>query len=107
MPPRDKKDTPLARLPAEDADLLDEIRERFTYALKEWEDSRTEAEIDMQYVAGNPWADKDKKAREAAGRPHLAMDELGQYFNQVINDVRSNPRAAQFAPTGLGASQQA
>lgn len=90
----------------EDQMLLDEIRTRFDYAAKEWEDTRREAEIDMQYVSGNPWSSKDRKQREDAGRPCLSLDELGQYFNQVINDVRSNPRGAQFAPTSMGADEQ-
>ncbi len=89
-----------------DEDLLTEIRERFDYAVKEWSDTRDEATKDMQYVAGNPWSEKDVKARDAAGRPHLCLDELGQYFNQVINDVRSNPRAPIFSPTGMGASEE-
>ncbi len=99
-------DKPTKALTADDL-LLDEIRTRFDYALKEWQDTRDEAQTDMRYVSGNPWSNIDRKARVDAGRPCLSLDELGQYFNQVINDVRSNPRAPQFSPTGMGANQQA
>lgn len=103
-----KKREPKGKPPSSaDEMLLEEIRTRFDYAYKEWADSRTEAETDMRYVAGNPWSEKDIKARDNAGRPHLSLDELGQYFNQVINDVRSNPRAPVFAPTGMGANEKA
>ena len=86
--------------------LLEEIRDRFDYASKEWQETRDEAQTDMRYVSGNPWAEKDRKARVDAGRPCLSLDELGQYFNQVINDVRANPRAPVFAPTGMGANEE-
>lgn len=92
---------------ADDNDkLLTEIREAFDY---DWDQTRTirdEAKTDMRYVAGDPWDPADRAARESAGRPCLALDELNQYFNQVINDVRANPRAMKFAPTGSGATDK-
>lgn len=87
--------------------LLKEIRDFFTYADDYWRDTRTERKTDMRYVAGDPWDPKDRQMRKAAGRPCIALDELGQYFNQVINDVRANPRAMQFEPSGSGAEQDA
>ena len=52
----------------------------------------------MQYVAGNPWSDKDKRERLDRGRPALAFDELGQYLNQYINNLRENKRAIKIDP---------
>lgn len=91
---------------ADDATLAT-IRERFDIAIDAWRTIRDEGTTDMRYVAGDPWTTKDRAARENAGRPCLALDELGQYFNQVINDVRSNPRAVKFSPTGNGANDKA
>jgi len=93
--------------PRDDADetLLAEIRDRFEYATNEWADIRAEAAIDMRYVAGDPWDPEERRARKAAGRPCLTQDELGQYFNQVINGVRAVPRAIQFSAKGGGASE--
>jgi len=90
----------------DDEKLLTEIRERYDYAFAQWGPIRDEGKTDMRYVAGDPWDPADRKAREAAGRPCLSLDELNQYFNQVINDVRANPRAMKFAPTGRGATDQ-
>src|SRR6059058_208330 len=92
------------RTPAEDEDLLEEIRDRFTYAYDAWHEIHEEGDKDMRYVAGDPWDPKDRREREEAGRPCLALDELGQYYNQVINDIRANPIAMKFDPTGNGAN---
>lgn len=86
--------------------LLKEIRERYDQAEAEWSDIRDEGDTDMRYVSGSPWEEKDRKARDDAGRPCLSMDEAGQYLNQVINTTRANPRAMKFAPTGNGANDK-
>jgi len=91
---------------AEDDALLEELRDRFEYATDEWADIRAEAATDMRYVAGDPWDPQERKDREAAGRPCLTQDELGQHFNQVINGVRANKRAIKFSATGNGATEQ-
>lgn len=83
-----------------------EIRERYDYDLNEWRPIRDEAKKDMRFVAGDPWEPGERKAREEAKRPCLAPDELNQYFNQAINDIRANPRAAKFTPQGNGATDE-
>lgn len=94
------------RTPKDDEDLLEEIRDRFAYAYDAWKEIHDEGDIDMRYVAGDPWDPKDRREREEAGRPCLALDELGQYYNQVINDIRANPIAMKFDPTGNGANDK-
>src|SRR3990167_2324268 len=91
---------------ATDSKLL-EIRERRTEAETEWGPILAEARKDRLCVAGKPWEALDPKgaqARKDANRPFLALDELGQYINQTINDIRANPRGIRFAPTGHGAN---
>jgi hypothetical protein len=84
--------------------LLDEITERFDYAKSAWQEVRDEGAKDMRYVAGDPWDDDDKKQRK--DRPMIAPDELAQYRNQVINQLRANPRGMRFSPRGNGASKE-
>jgi hypothetical protein len=60
----------------------------------------------MRYVVGDPWDPKEKQARKAANRPCLTLDELGQYINSLVNDVRQNKRAIQVNPKGSGATDQ-
>jgi len=79
-------------------DLLAEIRERFDYATAQWQEIRTEGAEDIRYVGGDPWDPKDRKTRLDAGRPTINADEIGQYVNQLINDVRQNKRGIEVTP---------
>jgi hypothetical protein len=93
-------------MPDKDEDLLQEIRDKFTYATQAWQKIREEAAKDMRYVSGKPWDAKEEKARADAGRPCLALDELGQYTNQTVNDFRQNPRSIKVTPLGVGSDDK-
>lgn len=86
--------------------LLERIRERFDYAQEQWQEIRQEAKIDMEYYSGNPWPAQERIQRKQAGRPCLVMDELSQYVNQVVNDIRQNKRAVKVNPRGYGANDK-
>ena len=86
--------------------LLKEIRDDFDYFVQAWKEIREEGDRDMQCVSGNPWDPKEKKLREANHRPMVVFDELNQYTNQVINDVRQNKRSVKVDPTGAGATDK-
>jgi len=89
-----------------DKEVLKEALENYDYFMSEWREIREEGRIDMRYVSGDPWDPQEKKARQQAGRPCLALDELNQYLNQTINDVRQNKRAIKIVPVGAGANDQ-
>lgn len=91
---------------AEDDAKLQQVRDTFDYNFKKWEPIYKEGDIDMRYIAGDPWDPQDKQQREDAGRPALAFDELGQYINQGVNDVRANPVSPKFSPSGDGANDE-
>lgn len=94
-------------MPKPDEDqIVARIREKFDTYSDEWQKIRSEADLDMEYVSGNPWSESDRRLREEAMRPIQVTDELHQFFNQVINDVRQNPRAVKFSPAGVGTSDQ-
>lgn len=82
--------------------LLKRIRDRFEYAIKEWRDIRTEGQKDVRFLAGDPWDDKEKAERRSEGRPAMVFDELNQYINQLINEVRMNPHAVKVTARGSG-----
>jgi hypothetical protein len=82
--------------------ILQELLERKAYSESNWQDIRDEAETDMRFVGGDPWDDDDKKLRK--NRPTIAPEEMGQYFNHVINSLRANPRGMKFTPVGNGAN---
>lgn len=83
---------------------LEEMHQRWTYGTDEWREIREEGKTDVKYVAGDPWDAQDRKAREADGRPCLSLDELGQYVNELINDIRQHKRAIKATPIGNGAT---
>lgn len=76
-----------------------EIRANFDRYADEWAPIRKSADDDMQAVIGEPWPENDVRLREDAMRPVVVNDELHQFFNQVINDARMNPRAVKFSAT--------
>jgi hypothetical protein len=84
-------------------DILTEIREQHTAAKDGIQDIHKEGATNMKFVGGNPWNADDDKIRK--DRPTVAPEEMGQYFNQVINQLRMNPRAMRFVPNGNGASE--
>lgn len=89
----------------EQASVLERIIERDAYEDEQWKPIFDEAKIDQRYVSGDPWRPEDREQRQKAGRPCLTLDELGQYFNQVINDVRANPLGVAFTAAGNGANE--
>jgi len=92
-------------MPVDDDDLK-EIRELYTHDSHEWSDIVKEGDIDMRYAAGDPWEPLDRQAREEADRPCLNADEINQFLNIAVNDVRVNKRAVEFSPNGRGASEK-
>lgn len=87
--------------------IIREIRERRDIAEHEWAEIRAEAKKDRLCVAGKTWEALDpdgRKKRDDVKRPYLNLDELNQYLNQHVNNVRANPRGAKFTPTGNGAN---
>ncbi len=90
---------------AEHAKILKELRDRYAYATNEWRETQQESRKDRKCLTpAGPWSEKDRKDREDVGRPCLSLDELGQYVNQLINDVRMNKRGVKVSPIGNGAN---
>lgn len=84
-------------------DTLEEMLRRYERDVNEWADVKAEGTEDMRIVSGDPWDNKDRRARENAGRPVMSFDECGQYVNQLINEVRQHKRSIQVTPVGYGA----
>lgn len=95
-------------MPKKNEKLLQEIRDNFDYYKESWKDIRGEAKTDMRYVSGDPWdpAERAKREDPNSRRPCLTFDELTQYVNQLINQVRQNPIAVKVSPKGNGATDK-
>lgn len=87
-------------------DLLRDIREDYIYFRDYWRENHEEAKIDLRYVSGDPWAPNDRRQREDNNRPVLCPDELDQYLNATINNLRQNKRAIKVNPKGSGANDK-
>lgn len=92
-----------------DAALLAEVRDNWRVDDAEWSDIRDEGDKDIQCLTGGLWTAMDPegaKQRKEANRPMIELDELNQYCNQVINDLRANKRGIKVAPKGNRATDK-
>lgn len=89
-----------------DDELLREIREDFQYFRDFWSDNHDEWKTDLKFVSGDPWDADAREEREDNKRPVLSPDELGQYLNATINNLRQNKRAIKVIPKGSGANDK-
>ena len=89
-----------------DDELLTRIREDYTYFRDYWRENYDEAKIDLRFVSGDPWEPDERRAREDNSRPVLCPDELEQYLNATINNLRQNKRAIKVNPAGAGAENK-
>ncbi len=85
--------------------IVAKLTGQFDYAVREWEEIRRDGALDMRAVAGDIWDQRERNLRKAAGRPCLSLDELGQYVNPLINDVRQHKRSIKVTPIGTKLKQ--
>ncbi len=88
--------------------LLEEIREFYDQDVLEWQEIRDAGDADMLMIADGPWPKDEILARADKDnpRPCESFDELGQYLNQTIGDMRQNKRAVKVTATGNGATDE-
>lgn len=60
----------------------------------------------MRFYAGDQWDDREKRKRDDQMYPMIVLDEITQYVNQVVNDVRENKRGVKIEPEGYGATDK-
>src|SRR5882757_6228084 len=94
---------------ANDDDRLKEIRESWTEDSTAFQDIRNEGDDDIACLTGGIWDVEDAdgaRQRHDTQRPMIQTDELNQYCNQGINDLRANKRGIKVTPMGNGANDQ-
>jgi portal protein len=91
---------------AENDSFLTKARDRFKYCLESWKEIREEHDLDMKFLAGDSWDEREKSRRKDKHMPMIHLDELTQFINQLINDVRQNKRAVNVLPKGSGATDE-
>lgn len=86
--------------------LLRDIREDYAYFRDYWRENYEEAKVDLRFVSGDPWEPDERQQRKDNHRPVVCPDELDQYLNQAINNLRQNPLAIKVEPAGEGAESK-
>lgn len=90
---------PKERTKAEqDAEFLEEARERFELAEKAERLIRERGQDDLRMRAGDQWDEDIKNRRIADKRPCLTVNRLPQFVRQVSNDQRQNRPAILVSP---------
>lgn len=89
-----------------DEELLDELRENYELAIDSFRVTMEEGDKDINFILNDGWPEGEKALRRKAGseRPMVSCDQLNQYTNLVINEVRQHPRQIKLSPAGYGAT---
>ena len=87
-------------------EFLEKARDRFKYCLESWKEIREQHDIDMKFLAGDQWDEREKQRRKAKHLPFVTVDLLSQYINELVGDIRQNKRAVNVMPKGYGATDQ-
>ena len=67
----------------------------------DWEadrDNRDDCYDDLRFLAGDQWDARAKAEREAARRPMVTINRVGQFVRQITGDMRLNPTAINVLP---------
>lgn len=83
--------------------FIETMRDRFASAEESEAEIRKEAEKDLEFVAGEQWDERVRKARETENRPVLTFNHLPTYVAQVSNEARQNKPQVRFGPVDSGA----
>ena len=75
-----------------------EILELFDEDWKADEENRDASYDDLRFLAGDQWDAQARAEREAARRPMVTINRVGQFVRQVTGDMRLNPTSINVLP---------
>jgi Phage P22-like portal protein len=87
----------------EDAQVIARAMKNFKLAEESEREVRKEALEDYKFRAGQQWPEEIKNQRDNDKRPCLTVNQLPQFVNQIVNDLRQNRPGINVDPTGDGA----
>lgn len=91
---------------AEDVSILNEMKNRFRSCTDADGESHKEGMDDLQFLKGNQWPEKQRRSREADGRPCLTINKLPTFLQQVTNDQRQNRASIKVSPVSTNAKKE-
>lgn len=78
--------------------LITEAKAYLELCIRTDGDNRKEALDDLRKLAGDHWAEKDKRQRQLDRRPCLTINKLPTFLHQVTNDQRQNVPSIKVSP---------
>lgn len=90
----------------ENDDIIAELKHRFELSMTADNENHREALDDLEFLKGNQWPEKQRKSREADGRPCLTVNKIPTFLQQVTNDQRQNRANIKVTPVSTDASSK-
>lgn len=78
--------------------VLQEAHERYMNTLSAENENRQTFRESVSFVWGDQWDARLRSERDRDARPVLTNNQLGQFRNQVVNDIRQNKPAIAVHP---------
>lgn len=100
-PSRDQRPTTASKWGA----IMEEARDNSRRDNEAFRDSFRAEQDDQRFLAGHQWDPVALKEREDAGLVSLTLNDLGQFLDQVVGDMRMHPTAVKVIPADYGASR--
>ena len=85
-------------------DIIAEVKHRFELSTTADSENHKEALDDLEFLKGNQWPEKQRRSRDADGRPCLTVNKLPTFLQQVTNDQRQNRANIKVSPTSVTAT---
>src|SRR5438876_3872103 len=87
-----------------DQDIIREAQDNLTLSSLYEKEIRAESTRCMKFLALEQWEQSDLDAR--AGRISVAIDQIGQYLDQTLNDWRRNRLGIKVSPADSAADEE-
>jgi hypothetical protein len=92
-------------------DICKEARERMSYGLEQEQSNRDNLKADVRFVyePGAQWPDAIRNARtgpDGSGDPCLEFNQMKQFTNQVVNDMRQKRPGVRVHPDNTQSSKK-
>lgn len=85
--------------------IIERARDAARLAEMVWGPAYRNAEDDQAFLAGQQWDPVDAAMRRRAGRLTLVINDLGQFLDQIVGDLRMNPTQIRVRAADMLATQ--
>lgn len=89
------------KLAIDDAGIISELQTRMEMCVSAEVDNHKDGMDDLRFLKGEQWPEKQRRSREADGRPILTINKIPTFLQQVTNDQRQNQSSIKISPVGL------